>query len=58
MYKSFYSLSHNPFTKEVKTNNLFPSSSFKEATARLNYLKKTKALALLSVNLVAVKLLL
>jgi len=44
MYKSFYSLSHNPFTKEVKTSNLFPSNSFKEATARLNYLKKTKGI--------------
>lgn len=44
MYKSFYSLSYNPFNKEIKTKNLFPSVSFKEITARLNYLKKTRGI--------------
>jgi len=47
MYKSFYSLSHNPFTKEIKTKDLFPSNSFKEVTARLDYLKKTKGIGVI-----------
>lgn len=44
MYKSFYSLSHNPFNKDIKTKDLFPSDSFKEVTARLNYLNKTRGI--------------
>lgn len=44
MYKSFYSLAHNPFNKEIKTKDLFPSESFKEITARLEYLKKTRGI--------------
>jgi len=45
MYKSFYSLSHNPFSKEINTKSLYQSENLKELTARLNYLKKTKGIA-------------
>ncbi|MFW6280567.1 MAG: hypothetical protein ACOC2I_01815 [Halanaerobium sp.] len=45
MDKSFYSLSHNPFRKEIETKNLYQSQNLKELTARLNYLKKTRGIA-------------
>lgn len=44
MYKSFYSFSHNPFQKEIKTKDLFPSEGFKEITARLDYLTKVRGI--------------
>lgn len=47
MYKAFYSLSKNPFTKEINTKDLFPSQNFKEIKARLNYLKKTRGIAVI-----------
>lgn len=47
MYKSFYSLSRNPFSKEIKTKELFPSDNFKEVKARLNYLKKTRGIGVI-----------
>lgn len=47
MYKSFYSLSHNPFNKNIDTKDLFISENLKELMARLNYLKKTKGIAVI-----------
>lgn len=47
MYKSFYSLSRNPFSKEIKSRDLYQSGNLKELTARLNYLKKTKGIAVI-----------
>ncbi|MCK8824813.1 ExeA family protein [Fuchsiella alkaliacetigena] len=47
MYKSFYSLADNPFAKEIKTENLFPSGCFKEVSARIDYLKKTKGMGVI-----------
>jgi len=47
MYKSFYSLSKNPFSKEIDTTDLFPSKNFKEINARLNYLKKTRGMGVI-----------
>lgn len=48
MYRTFYSLSKNPFTKDIKTSDSFPSAAFKETTARLEYLKKTRGIGLVA----------
>lgn len=45
MYKAFYSLSASPFSKE--NGATFTSKSFSEASARLNYLCKTRGIGLL-----------
>ena len=45
MYKSFYSLTRVPFSKE--NGEFFPSSSAQEAKARLEYLKKARGMGLL-----------
>jgi len=47
MFKSFYSLSKNPFLKEIETKDLFLSDNFKEVKARLDYLKKTRGIGVL-----------
>lgn len=48
MYKSFYSLSYTPFNKDVKTKDLFFSEDFNETMARLNYLKDTRGIGVLT----------
>lgn len=48
MYRSFYSLSKVPFTKELKTSEAFASSGFTELSARLEYLKKTRGIGLVT----------
>ena len=48
VYKSFYSLSHTPFAKDVKTKDLFLSENLSETIARLNYLKETRGIGLLT----------
>jgi len=45
MYEAFYSLTTTPFSKEQSPT--FESSSFKEATARLNYLLKARGMGVL-----------
>lgn len=47
MYKSFYSLSKIPFSKELDVNDAFLSTSLSEAEARFDYLKQTKGISLL-----------
>ncbi|QUL98533.1 MAG: ATP-binding protein [Candidatus Fermentithermobacillus carboniphilus] len=42
MYRPFYSLSKEPFGKDIKPQEHFPSQSFKEALARLKYLVDTR----------------
>ena len=46
MYRAYYSLTTTPFSKE--SNNCFASKNFKEVSARLNYLKKTRGMGLLT----------
>lgn len=58
MFKSFYSLSKNPFTKEINTKDLFLSNNFTEVKARLNYLKKTRGIGVIIGEAGSVKLLL
>ncbi len=48
MYKQFYSLSTNPFPKNLGASDLFKSSSFNETLARLNYLKTSKGMGLIT----------
>lgn len=38
MYRAFYSLSKEPFARDIRPQDHFPSKSFKEALARLKYL--------------------
>jgi general secretion pathway protein A len=47
MFKSFYSLSRTPFTKEIKAEEAFKSALFVETQARLEYLKKNRGIGLL-----------
>jgi general secretion pathway protein A len=47
MYKSFYSLAHYPFSKEIHVSDSFPSRSYKEALTGLEYLKKTRGIGLI-----------
>ena len=47
MYKAFYSLSSRPFSKEIKTKDLYESENFKETISRLNYLKKVRGIGVI-----------
>jgi len=47
MYKAFYSLSRRPFSKEIKTKDLYESENFKETISRLNYLKKVRGIGVI-----------
>lgn len=47
MYKVFYSLTKTPFSKDLKDTNSYASTSFTEAVAALEYLKKTRGMGLL-----------
>lgn len=46
MFKSFYSLSSKPFSKEINSLDMFSSSSYNELTARLNYLKDNRGIGM------------
>src|SRR5690625_5545726 len=46
MYKTYYSLAREPFSKEVGTTNAFPSTSYQEALNGLEYLQKSKGIGL------------
>jgi len=46
MYKAFYSLTTTPFSKE--SSHCFASKNFKEVSAGLDYLKKTRGMGLLT----------
>ncbi|GAA0496905.1 hypothetical protein GCM10008986_24830 [Salinibacillus aidingensis] len=47
MYKSYYSLAQEPFTKEANTSEAFTSSPYQEALARLDYLQKARGMGLI-----------
>ncbi|MCW3491712.1 ExeA family protein [Dethiobacter alkaliphilus] len=48
MYQSFYSLSGTPFSKEIQTKQFFASEAFSEADGRLEYLKKTRGIGMVT----------
>ncbi|MDQ0233670.1 ExeA family protein, partial [Metabacillus malikii] len=47
MYKSFYSLSRDPFSKDIRPSDGFPSNDYQGALSALNYLQKSKGMGLL-----------
>jgi type II secretory pathway predicted ATPase ExeA len=48
MYRQRYQLTHDPFDKSIKTKDAFMSNDFKECSARLEFLSKTRGLALVT----------
>ena len=48
MYTMYYSFSNIPFHKEVPHDKLFESSSLKEGLARMEHLKRTRGIGLIS----------
>lgn len=46
MFTAFYSLASRPFTKEIKAEEMYLSSSHKELLARLNYLKDSRGVGM------------
>ncbi len=47
MYKSYYSLSHSPFSKDINPSDAFQSTDYQGALGALNYLQKSKGIGLL-----------
>jgi len=48
MYHAFYSLNSTPFSKEIKAKDAFFSDAFSEACSRLEFLKKTRGIGMLT----------
>ena len=48
MISQFFGLTGAPFSKEIPTNNLYQSTSFRECMARLHYMVRTRSFGLLS----------
>lgn len=48
MLKEFYSFSKQPFSKELSSADTFMSGSFKEGCARLEYLKNSRGIGMLT----------
>jgi Type II secretory pathway, component ExeA (predicted ATPase) len=48
MYRTFYSFSKEPFSKEISANDIFLSGSFKEGSARLEYLKSSRGMGIIT----------
>lgn len=48
MYKAFYGLSFDPFTKEVINKNFYKSYHFNQALSRLDFLKQHKGFGLIT----------
>lgn len=48
MFKQFFGLKYNPFTKEVPPEHLFLSTYLKELDSRLKYLQDTRGIGLLT----------
>lgn len=48
MYKTYYSLAKEPFSKEIGAINAFQSTSYQEALNGLKYLQKSKGIGLIT----------
>ena len=46
MFTAFYSLAARPFAKDIKTEEMYLSSSHQELLARLNYLKDSRGIGM------------
>ena len=47
MYKSFYSLAHTPFSKDLRSADAYLSTDYQGALGALEYLKKSRGMGLL-----------
>ena len=50
MYRAYWNMEYNPFSKEIDTNKLFKTTDFKEAITRLEFLNNTKGIGLFTGN--------
>ena len=48
MFKQFFGLKCNPFTKEIPSEQIFESQDLAELSSRLNYLQNTRGIGLLA----------
>jgi type II secretory pathway predicted ATPase ExeA len=48
MFKVFYGLTFDPFTKEVENKNFYKSNQFNQALSRLEFLKKNRGFGLIT----------
>lgn len=46
MYRAYWNMEYNPFSKEIDINKLFKTRDFNEALTRLEFLNKTKGIGL------------
>ncbi len=46
MYRAYWNMEYNPFSKEIAVNKLFKTADFNEALTRLEFLEKTKGFGL------------
>lgn len=46
MYKTYWGMEFNPFSKEISEKDFYSSEDFKQSAARLNHLKKIKGIGL------------
>ena len=50
MYRAYWHMEYNPFSKEIDINKLFKTKDFNEALTRLEFLYKTKGIGLFTGN--------
>ena len=50
MYRAYWHMEYNPFSKEIDVNKLFKTKDFNEALTRLEFLYKTKGIGLFTGN--------
>ena len=48
MYKAFFGLTMDPFSKEVESKNFYKSYQFNQALSRLDFLKQNKGFGLIT----------
>ena len=46
MYRAYWNMEYNPFSKEIEINNLYKTEDFNETKTRLDFLEKTKGIGL------------
>ena len=46
MYRAYWNMEYNPFSKEIDVNKLFRTNDFNEALTRLEFLNKTRGIGL------------
>ena len=46
MYRAYWNMEYNPFSKEIGINKIYKTEDFNEATTRLEFLEKTRGIGL------------